>query len=828
MTPQASPRPTYIKQVVAYLGEAGETMEVRILNTHQGTVSGYFNDPAKLAECVAEWDQKASGIYVTPNPVNPALLARSVNKLRGFAKQTTSDSDILQRRWFLVDFDPQRPAGISSTDNEHNLAIARAKEAQAWLEKLGWPDGILADSGNGSHLLYRLDLPNTPDSTMLVKRGLEALALQFSDDAVCVDLTTFNPARIWKLYGTTACKGDSTPERPHRSTKILSGPKAEAIKIVAVELLERLSAMAPEETKYSRGQESCRDHFNLDEWISTHGIEIALAGTWTQSGHKWILSQCPWNQEHTNRSAYVVQFATGAIAAGCYHNGCTGKTWHDLRDTIEPGWQNSSRSSKSSSPPEPLRRVLPPPDPYPVDALGDILAPAAQEMHEIIQSPMALCAQSLLAGASLAVQAHASVKIDGRVYPLSEYFLSVAESGERKTATDNAALGPHEKRQKDLRAEYESSIQGYDADYATWKKNREEILSSRDYGTREEKTKALLELGAEPQGPINGTLVTKEPTYEGLVKALADGFPSMGIFSNEGGRFVGGHGMNPDNRLKTASGLSELWDGAPISRTRGGDGNSLLYGRRLSLHLMVQPEISTLLLGDQLLLSQGLLSRCLVAYPESTIGNRPYKPINLLDAQGMRRYFARLSHILEQPLPLAENTRNELNPRELTLEPDAKHLWVGFHDYIEGLLRDGKALSPIKGLAAKGAEHCARLAGILAVVDDLQATTVKRRHIEAGMALAQYYLDEGLRLFNNSHDKPDLILAEKLLEWAQTLEGKTLYPQLVYQYGPSQIRDRETARKIICILEDHGLLVAIPDGQEIDGSHRKEAWRVAE
>lgn len=486
----------------------------------------------------------------------------------------------------------------------------------------------------------------------------------------------------------------------------------------------------------------------------------------------------------------------------------------------------SSESSESSNPPEPLRRALPPSEQYPVDALGDILAPVAQEMHKIIQSPMAICAQSLLAGASLAVQAHANVNIDGRIYPLSEYFLSVAESGERKTATDNAALGPHEKRQRDLRAEYEDSIQEYEADFAAWKKSHDEILSSKDLATRQEKTKALLELGPEPQAMLNGTLITKEPTYEGLVKALTDGFPSMGIFSNEGGRFVGGHGMNQDNRLKTASGLSELWDGTPISRTRGGDGNVLLYGRRLSIHLMIQPEISTQLLGDQLLLRQGLLSRFLVAFPSSTIGKRPYKSLNLNQEPGMKRYFARLADILEQPLPLTENTRNELAPRELTLEPDAKHLWVHFHNHIEGLLEDGHELSPIKGLAAKGAEHCARLAGILAIVDDLQTPIVKKQHVEAAITLSQFYLGEGLRLFNMSHDNPDLVLAEKLLAWAQTLGDKPVYPQLVYQSGPNQIRDRETAMRIIHILEAHRWFLPIEGGADIDGSHRQKAWQV--
>ena len=79
---------------------------------------------------------------------------------------------------------------------------------------------MLADSGNGAHLNYRIDLPNDDLSRALIKRALEALDLQFSDSVVKVDLTTHNAARIWKLYGTPAVKGDSTPERPHRLSHV--------------------------------------------------------------------------------------------------------------------------------------------------------------------------------------------------------------------------------------------------------------------------------------------------------------------------------------------------------------------------------------------------------------------------------------------------------------------------------------------------------------------------------------------------------------------------------------------------------------------------------
>ena len=199
--------------------------ELRILNTRQATVSGYFNDPEKLIQAVQGWSGKAPGVYLTLNPVNPDLLARVQNRLIPYAKHTTSDSDILCRRWLPIDLDPKRPAGISSTDEEHEAALARAQQVRDWLTSQGWPEPIYADSGNGAHLLYRIDLPNDPESLQLVGYCLKALALQFGDEEVDVDMKTGNAARIWKLYGTLACKGDSTPDRPHRLARILAAPE---------------------------------------------------------------------------------------------------------------------------------------------------------------------------------------------------------------------------------------------------------------------------------------------------------------------------------------------------------------------------------------------------------------------------------------------------------------------------------------------------------------------------------------------------------------------------------------------------------------------------
>ena len=119
------------KVAVATLWKPDSVVELRILNTRQATVSGYFNDPEKLAQEAGSWSGKVPGVYLTLNPVNPDLLTRAQNRLIPYAKHTTSDSDILCRCWLPIDLDPQRPAGISSTDAEHEAALRRAQQVRA-------------------------------------------------------------------------------------------------------------------------------------------------------------------------------------------------------------------------------------------------------------------------------------------------------------------------------------------------------------------------------------------------------------------------------------------------------------------------------------------------------------------------------------------------------------------------------------------------------------------------------------------------------------------------------------------------------------------------
>jgi hypothetical protein len=345
-----------LRDAVSLLTGPGQVVEVRAL-TDQFTHSGYFSDPAALVRVVEPLDADSSvhGIYVTLNEVNPALLSRRANRIKmrlGKKDSTTSDADILRRRWLPVDIDPLRPSGVSSTDEEHELALMKADEVARWLAGLGFPDPVRADSGNGAHLLYRIDLPNDDAALALVKGCLVTLDTLFSDERVTVDTANFNAARIWKLYGTMSRKGDSTPERPHRRSRIISAPAE--LKVATADLLRDLAARLPTETAAQSQPTTAKGKgLDLRRWLADHGLDVRSEKPYS-GGTLYILDQCPFSSAHKD-GAFAIQFANGAVFSGCKHTSCGGGTqrWQELRERFEPDraakrkdWEQKQQTSR--------------------------------------------------------------------------------------------------------------------------------------------------------------------------------------------------------------------------------------------------------------------------------------------------------------------------------------------------------------------------------------------------------------------------------------------------------------------------------------------------
>ena len=350
-----------VRRSLSTLFDPGDVFELRAFNVQRKaswrptTEYGFFNDFETAADAAVEASVfGATGVFVTLNPCNTALLARSANHFSRAEKgNSAKDKDITRRHWLPVDIDPTRPAGISSTDVEKEAARAVMKGVVKWLQRLGWADPIIGDSGNGYHLLYRIDWPT--DDKDIVSKCLEALSLWSDTDMVKIDTVVHNPSRIWKLYGTTVRKGDNIEERPHRVARLLHIPP-EGCKPLSKAAVKRLLATVPKVPagNASRAQKNRREA--LDLWLSQRDWEIGEGVAWKNKGRKWILKVCPWNDEHTDESAFVIQFNdTGKVVAGCHHEGCKGKNWDDLVEEHGDPWQRKRRDNTDNANATPQR-----------------------------------------------------------------------------------------------------------------------------------------------------------------------------------------------------------------------------------------------------------------------------------------------------------------------------------------------------------------------------------------------------------------------------------------------------------------------------------------
>lgn len=326
-----------IKASLDLLHKPGDVFEVRIPKTKAGTISGYFNDTSIAAALIAKENGKHQSLYVTANPVNPALLARSENKFMYGTYLTSTDADIIRRNWFLMDFDPTRPAGISSTDGELEEARQKSEDVIEWLTSLGWPEPVRADSGNGVHVIYKVDEPADDASRIDFECALKMLSSIFSDDKVKVDVTVFNASRVWKIYGTVSAKGSSTEERPHR-VAMLTGVPTEIINVTReqIENVARPIRDAKSEEYRDMSGEFIGD---MAKWLADRGQTVTSGPRpmFGNEGQKWILSKCAFNENHQSP---MVGLVNNRPVYRCLHDSCSANRWKEFREKIDPTFKD--------------------------------------------------------------------------------------------------------------------------------------------------------------------------------------------------------------------------------------------------------------------------------------------------------------------------------------------------------------------------------------------------------------------------------------------------------------------------------------------------------
>lgn len=179
------------------------------------------------------------GVYYTLNPVRPDLGNRAAKV-----------GDIISRRWILIDCDRRKKIDpdAMATDDEKTAAMELARHTADWLLEQGWPLPVMVDSGNGQHLLYRIDLPSDDGTRKLLRQFLRSLAARFDDDHATIDTSVHNASRIAKLPGTWVRKESNTIDRPWRVARLMFVP--DVIEIVTPQQIETIAGAAPDDERH--------------------------------------------------------------------------------------------------------------------------------------------------------------------------------------------------------------------------------------------------------------------------------------------------------------------------------------------------------------------------------------------------------------------------------------------------------------------------------------------------------------------------------------------------------------------------------------------------
>tara|TARA_R110002096_G_scaffold293955_2_gene488359 strand:- start:3011 stop:5635 length:2625 start_codon:yes stop_codon:yes gene_type:complete len=812
-----------ILRALILLAEPGQVVELRALEVdngrgHQSVYSGYFDDHHALAKAALELSPNAKGVYITLNPVEPALLARSANRIRQATRGgTTGDAQITSRKLLLIDLDAKRPSGISATREEHQASLRLATRIKLELTHDGWPSPIEGDSGNGAHLLYRIDLPG--DDGGLVKRVLAGLAARYDDDVVKVDTSVHNAARITKLFGTVARKGDSTKDRPHRLSRVVASP--EAVAIVSRVLLEGVAESEPK-SKPSGTAIHYRDNgvsgknFNMQAWLDRHDIESDGPHEWKAKDgtawERWTLAVCPWNSDHDDRAAYVLMHESGARVAGCHHDSCQGKGWRELVELIEGTNVNPPQSSNEEwKPIIPFDEYAVPP--FPVDAFPPWLADYCRALATETQTPPDLAAMLLLSVLAAACAKKAQAHVFGGWYePLNIYALASLAPGHRKSTVAASLLAPVLSYEHELLENTEEAIVAAEFELslmtAKLKSLKSRITKEEDDKTRTELLKDARSVNKEIANhhvPIRPRIVADDATPEKLASMLAEQGGRMAIISGEsdvfeliGGRYDRKGAPNLGLYLKAHAGDLLRMD-------RKSSGSTIIDKPALTLGIATQPDVLRGLADQPGFVGRGLCARFLYCVPPSSLGRRLLMPQTVHDRD--RQVFHTRIKDLFRILGEEEEERTvEFSKAAIVVIND-------FRSWVEPQLAKDSLLSSVDGWLSKLPGAVVRIATILTLSENSSATSVSAADTKAAVRIGHYLVPHAKAAFAEMRTVQELSDAVIIVEWLKAEPRTTVSAAEIRAALRGKLKTAPRVKTALVVLTDHHVLREIVSGE---------------
>lgn len=417
---------------------------------------------------------------------------------------------------------------------------------------------------------------------------------------------------------------------------------------------------------------------------------------------------------------------------------------------------------------------------FPVAALPQLLQQTVEAIHDITQAPVAMCAISTIAAINIAVQGYGDVyhPFEHKAKPISLNLACIGESGERKSTVDNHTFEALREHQTRLRYRYEEA---------------------KNSGT----TGNLL----EPYFLIS------DFTAESVFLKLYKGHPVMAVMTSEGGKVTGGHGMDKDKLLYSATCLSSLWDSGSGDRIHSTVESFFSNGKRFSIYFQIQPDAAMRFFINPVLRDQGLHSRLLAGYPKSRVGERIIRSDPKPESfQAKEAFSGRLNDILKTSLPINPEMNGSLKPKVLELEPNAKTRLVAFENYLEPRRAEGQVHQSIRDISGKAPENACRMAATFTLSHNLESNVITLDALESAITIVEYFLEEALRLRHQAAGDQLVQQAVRLYRWLLDSwlpeNGKTITLPMLQRRCPLALRSLRSKglRRLLEYLAQDGLV----------------------
>ncbi|MDU2739918.1 MAG: YfjI family protein [Escherichia coli] len=443
------------------------------------------------------------------------------------------------------------------------------------------------------------------------------------------------------------------------------------------------------------------------------------------------------------------------------------------------------------------------PDEFPLSSLPPLIRDAVIEAQQITQAPLGLVAASALGAVSLVCQNLIDVcRLNTLRGPVSLFLLTLAESGERKTAVDKLLMEPLYQQEMLLYSRHKNEL-------TTWK-NKEELLKAQKKallsklnkelrkGADESETLRQLEALQKNRGekPVRYKFIFNDATTAAIKDQLCGQWRSVGIMSDEAGIIFDG------DTLSELPFINKMWDGSVLSVDRKNEPEQMIENARMTLSLMVQPGLFDRYMERKgsVARDSGFLARCLISKPATTQGKRF---INGAVTPG-----GSLTAFHERLMELARGSIEKSSKDErycLHFSPEAQKIFIDHYNVLEQDLSPSGPLSQFRGHVSKKTENIARIAALLQYFSQGEGK-ISADIMTSAVVISSWYTDEYKKLFA----LPD---EDWLIEECRGECPPRVRKNYILQCGPGRFRNRKKLNVLLNILASQLRLSVVQEGK---------------